>query len=259
VPLQEQLQVRGRLYWTPGAPQRELPGGHFVIYCDLMDAPGVDLVIAGLRQSVAEGHDWYRAVLVAIGQWPVQEEEELDGERYVYLIDGEALDLMRLCERLCATITELVPEQQLLDLLAHDRPPNEVTREELKSLIGPQKYRAYLTYLYGVLVEEMVTLAVLDELRKRRRASGLTRCDVDIDEAYFYVYGSTRQELVDGFRRERGLARRRSMTLTELKEFTYWLFKLRLKTSDKSRVASDTKRALTELHRQMGARGKVSL
>ncbi len=223
-----------------------------------MADPGVELIISELRQSVADGHDWYRAVLVAIGQWPVPE-EELDGERYVYLIDEEALDLMRLCERLCATITDLVPEQQLLDLLAHDRPPNEVTREELKSLIGPQKYRAYLTYLYGVLVEEMVALAVLEEFRKQRRAAGLTHCDADIDEAYAYVYGSGRHELVAAFRRENGLALRRSITLTELKQFAYWLFKLRLKSSDKSRVASDTKRALMALHRQMGARGKLGL
>ena len=223
-----------------------------------MDDLGVEVIISQLRRSVADGNDWYRAVLAAIGQWPVQE-EEVDGEEYLYLIDEEALDLMRLCERLCATITDLVPEQQVLELLACDRPPNEVGREELKSLIGPQKYRAYLTYLYGVLVEEMVVLAALDELRKRRRASGLTRCDADIDEAYASVYGCRRQELVNAFRRERGLARRRSMTLTELKQFTYWLFKLRLKASDKSRVASDTKRALMVLHRQMGARGKLSL
>ena len=239
-------------------PATRTPGCHFVIYCGVMAQSDVELIISELRQSVADGHDWYRAVLVAIGQWPVQE-EELDGERYVYLIDEEALDLMRLCERLCATIPDLVPEQQLLDLLAHDRPPSEVAREELKSLIGPQKYRAYLTYLYGVLVEEMVALAVLEELRKQRRAAGLTRCDADIDEAYAYVYGSGRQELVNAFRRENGLALRRSITLTELKQFAYWLFKLRLKASDKSRVASDTKRALMALHRQMGASGKLGL
>jgi len=35
----------------------------------------------------------------------------------------------------------------------------------------------------------------------------------------------------------------------ELKEFTYWLFKYRLKHCDKARVASDTKKALNWLNR----------
>ncbi len=46
---------------------------------------------------------------------------------------------------------------------------------DLKDLIGPEKYRAYLNFIYGVLVEEMVVHAVVGDLRKRRRTSGLTR------------------------------------------------------------------------------------
>ncbi|MBN1855529.1 MAG: hypothetical protein JW846_01085 [Dehalococcoidia bacterium] len=223
-----------------------------------MDQSDEQQIVAELRDSVATGHDWYRAMLSAIRVWP-SAEEDFDGARCVYLIDGEALDLMRLCERLSVEIGDLVPEEQIVDLLTRDHPPTEVSREELKSLLGPDKYKAYLSYLYGVLVEEMVPLAVLEELRKARRASGLTRADVDIDDAYEYVYGSGKQELAVAFQRERGLPRRHSMTLTELKEFTYWLFKLRLKASDKARVASDTKRALTVLHRYTAARASLSL
>ena len=36
----------------------------------------------------------------------------------------------------------------------------------------------------------------------------------------------------------------KSRSLSELKEFTYWLFKYRLKHNDKERVASDTRKAL---------------
>jgi hypothetical protein len=43
--------------------------------------------------------------------------------------------------------------------------------------------------------------------------------------------------------------------LTELKEFTYWLFKYRLRQSDKAKVASDTKKALGQLKRQWVGRG----
>lgn len=216
------------------------------------------LVIQELRQCISSGQEWYGAMLHAVRDWPLTE-EELDGERYVYLLDGEALDLIRLVERLCIEVADLVPEDDVVRLIANDRPPSDHAYVDLKSLIGPDKYRAYLTFIYGVLVEEMVVHAVVEDLRKRRRTAGLTRYDAELDDAYKYVYGSTRSELVDLFRRDKGLPRRSHITLTEMKEFTYWLFKMRLKNSDKSRVASDTKRALTVLHRYTAAKGRQTL
>jgi hypothetical protein len=215
-------------------------------------------IIAELRERISSGHEWYGSMLHAVSEWPLTE-EELDGERYVYLLDGEALDLVRLCERLYVAVADLVPEEEVIALIANDRPPSDSAYADLKALVGPEKYRAYLTFIYGVLVEEMVVHAVLGELRKRRRTAGLTHYDAELDEAYSYVYGSTRTELVELYRREKGLPRRGRMTLTQMKEFTYWLFKMRLRNSDKSRVASDTKRALTVLHRYTAAKGKPTL
>jgi hypothetical protein len=37
--------------------------------------------------------------------------------------------------------------------------------------------------------------------------------------------------------------------LTEMKEFTYWCFKLRVKVCEKARVASDTQKGLMWLKR----------
>jgi len=216
------------------------------------------VVIHELRQCISSGQEWYGAMLQAVREWPLTE-EELDGEKYVYLLDGEALDLIRLVERLCLAVADLVPEDEVVTLIGNDRPPNDHAYVDLKSLIGPDKYRAYLTFIYGVLVEEMVVHAVVEDLRKRRRTAGLTRYDAELDDAYTYVYGSARSELVDLFRRDKGLPRRSHITLTEMKEFTYWLFKMRLKNSDKSRVASDTKRALTVLHRYTAAKGRQTL
>lgn len=42
------------------------------------------------------------------------------------------------------------------------------------------------------------------------------------------------------------------MDMTMLKEFTYWSFKYRVKTCDKARIASDTKKALTWLKEKKG-------
>ncbi len=205
-------------------------------------------IIKGLRERISSGQGWYEAVLWAASLWPLAE-EEVDGERYVYLLDGEALDLLRLFERLYLEISDLVPEQEFAALIANDTPPSEYGRSQLKMALGHERYRAYLTFIYGVLVEEMVIHSVVEEFRKRRRASGLTHYDADIDDAYLYVYGGSLDELVQTFRAEKSHPKRRRITLSEMKQFTYWLFKSRLRVSDKSRVASDTKRALTILHR----------
>ncbi len=210
-----------------------------------------------LRERISSGQGWYETILWAASLWPLAE-EEVDGERYVYLLDGEALDLLRLFERLYLEVGDLVPEHEFAALIANDTPPGEYGRSQLKTAVGHEKYRAYLTFIYGVLVEEMVVHSVVEEFRKRRRASGLTHYDADLDDAYQYVYGGSLDELVQTFRIEKRRTKRRRMTLTEMKEFTYWLFKSRLRISDKSRVASDTKRAITILHRYIEAKKNSS-
>jgi len=206
--------------------------------------------IQRLKEAITEGKHWYIALLEAIRLW-VSPEEDYHGRHYRYLIDNEAFDWLVLAERLCEEVDGLIPEKERIDLLFFDRPPIELTKDEFKELIGSAKYQAYLNYLYGVLVEEFLILAITEEMRKSRRTLGLTK-DGDIsDEAYRRIYGATQQELVKCFRRDKGYPERKSISVGEVKEFTYWLFKQRLKRCDKSCLASDTKKALMKLHHYM--------
>ena len=75
------------------------------------------------------------------------------------------------------------------------------------------------------------------------------------DEVYLRVYGGTREALLTRFRQEKSYPPSDSITLSSLKEFTYWLFKYRLKQSEKARIASDTKKALQFLKRQWRQKG----
>ena len=210
-------------------------------------AEGDAKAIEHLKQAVASGTHWYQALLEAIKLWS-SAEEDYKGRHYCYLIDGEAFDWLLLAERLCEEISKLIPEKERIDLLFFDRPPLELTKEKFKKLIGPAKYRAYLNYLYGVLVEEALLSAVVSEIRKERRALGLNRHADELDKACHRIYGDSQQALLDSFRKEKRHPKRKSTSLSELKEFTYWLFKYRLKICDKSRVASDTKKALMQMH-----------
>jgi len=211
--------------------------------------------IQHLKEAIDGGRHWYPALLEAIKLWS-SPEEDYNGRHYRYLVAGEAFDWLVLAERLCEEINGLIPEAELTDLLFRDRPPVKLTKEEFGKLIGDSKYKAYLNYLYGVLVEEVLLQATTDEIRKKKRVSGLTRDGGVVDEAYHQIYGAGEGELLDRFRREKRLPRSKSLSLGEAKEFTYWLFKLRLNTCDKSRVASDTKKALAKLHHDVASKGR---
>ena len=143
-----------------------------------------------------------------------------------------------------------MPDDEELTLLFHSKPPLNLSTKKFKVLIGEAKYHQYLNYFYGVTVEEALISAVQEEVRKERRIGGYNNEEHDtINEVYRRIYGATRVVLLRQFRCEKDYPQLRSINLTELKEFTYWLFKYRLKQCEKARVASDTKKALEQLRR----------
>jgi hypothetical protein len=208
--------------------------------------------IKHFKDEVKAGKNWYTALLEAINLWR-SPEEEYNGERYLYLVGGQAFDWLRLAERLCDEINEAIPEDELVNLLFYDRPPVEVSEPEFKRALGPAKYRAYLNYLYGVLIEQVLLLATIYEVRKASIVP--LSPEEEAARAYRIIYQAELHDLLNAFQKEMKYPHRRSLTLTELKEFTYWLFRYRVKTSEKPRVASDTKKALQLMYRRMSKRG----
>ena len=199
-----------------------------------------------LEQAIISGKHWYIALLEAIGLW-TGAEETYNGCHYRYLIAGEAFDWLLLAERLCEIVDGLLPGDEKTALLFYGKPPLDLTIDKFKELIGSSKYHQYLNYFYGITTEEALIRAVQEEVRKEKRTLGLNK-EHDYDsEVYQRIYGATKAVLLKRFRRENGYPQLKSISLTELKEFTYWLFKYRLKHCDKARVASDTKKALNQL------------
>ncbi|OGO50410.1 MAG: hypothetical protein A2148_02045, partial [Chloroflexi bacterium RBG_16_68_14] len=189
--------------------------------------------------ALSEGRHWFTALLEAVALWCAPEEDV--GERhYRYLIDGEAFDWLLLAERLTEAIDGGVSPSEREALLFFDRPPLELADGEFKRLIGPAKYRAHLNFLYGVVVEEALQLAVEEEVHKERRARVWDNSGSLDDAVFERVYAKGRQELLSQFREERSRPQGDSIYLDELRQFTYWLFKYRLRRCDGARVASDT-------------------
>ena len=201
-----------------------------------------------LKSEIAAGKNWYIALLEAIGLWEIPA-EVYNGRTYCYLIADEAFDWLLLAQRLCESVRGLIPQEEAENLIVRGKPPLEISPDEFKNYVGVIKYQQYLNYFYGITVEEALIQAVRDEVRKERHSYGYSeeeKGDND-DEVFRRVYGAGRMELLRAFRADRGHPNQRSISLTELKEFTYWLFKYRVNRSDRARVASDTKKGLRRL------------
>lgn len=213
--------------------------------------PGDIKALTYLKQAAASGKHWYMALLETIGMWSVPE-ELYNGRIYRYLLCGEAFDWMLLAERLCMAIDGLIPHDEKMAFLFSGKSPLNITAGRFKELIGARRYSMFLNYYYGITVEEALHLAVEDEVRKERNISGFHNDSFAIDdEIYRRIYTADKLSLLKLFRKEMRYPHLKSTTLTEMKEFTYWLFKYRFKNCDRARVASDTRKALDWLEINM--------
>jgi hypothetical protein len=203
-----------------------------------------------LRQQLAAGAPWHRTLLEAMGMWTLPEEIWM-GRRYKYIVGREAFDWLLLAERLCAEVEDAIPTEELEMLLFHGVLPEPIESDELRSLLGASKHQGYLNYHYGIVLEEALQLAAEESIRKRHIARGYvetgTGSEELVEDAFRHLYNDSRSNLLDEFRRSAGLAQRRSFSLTDLKEFTYWLHKRRVNYWDPARVASDTRLAIRRL------------
>jgi|FLYL01.1.fsa_nt_gi hypothetical protein len=212
---------------------------------DLLAYPEVDRIIADLREEVARGEShWFFALLAAIRRWPLPC-ETVGGRTFRYLVGGEAFDWLLLAERLTQELDGLLPEHEVEDLLFYGRFPVDLREDEFQRLLGA-KYRAHLNFVYGVRVEQALQYAVQAEVQKERFSHVWERSAVE-DEAFARLYGYTLEQLAEAFRRDQKLPAGDSLSLAELTEFTYWLFKYRMRMMEPARVASDTRKGLAQL------------
>ena len=210
--------------------------------------------VARFRAALDAGDPWFDALMEAIAVWE-RPHETVEGREYHYLIGGEAFDWLLLAERLLEDGSERVPSADVERLLFEGRPPREVDDEALHDLIGTSKHRAHLNYLYGVIVEEALQYAVeLDVTKEHRSVHSDDATDgAPRDPVFERIYDSPRSDLLRQFRSESSLPTLPVLSLSELREFMYWLFRYRVAHQEPARVASDTRKALAQLSRMEDA------
>jgi hypothetical protein len=203
------------------------------------------------RSAIRAGDAWFDALMRAVAGWE-RPRETVDGRSYHYLVGDEAFDWLLLAERLVEEAGDAVPVERAERLLFEGAAPVPMDDERLRDFIGPSKHRAHLNYLYGVTVEEALQYATeLDVLKERAGVRVQDARDEEraalADPVFYRIYGKARAALLREFRIERRLPQSAHLSLGELREFTYWLFKYRVKHTEPARVASDTRRALAQL------------
>ncbi len=209
-------------------------------------ASATNPAIDHLTEAIEAGADWPTALLGAMALWTIPE-ETFKGRRYIYLIGGEAFDLQLLADRLCQCVEGVVAPDEKEELLFTGRFPSYFDRSKIKDLLGVDKYRGHLNYYYGVTVEEALQLSAELEAEKRSASNGIQFKNDYTEDAFARVYRRSKDELLAMFWAEQGLDRNDRLSVSESKEFTYWLFKYRLEHSDKARMASDTRKGLQQL------------
>ncbi|MCH7735482.1 MAG: hypothetical protein IH961_09760 [Chloroflexi bacterium] len=219
-----------------------------------------DNLIDDLRARLAdENVDWRRTLFEIMAEWPLAG-EQVDDREFVYLIGGEAFDWRALAERLMNACGDAISLDNQERLLLGPDPPPEISDDEFSRMLGVEKQRGHLNYLYGVTAERGLILAVEEAIRKRRVARGYSPSDDRIEDAYVNLYRATQEELLKEYRRELTPPEGKppasgelTLTLIESDAFTYWLFKRRFKLSEPARLASDTRKALEQLERMRAA------
>jgi hypothetical protein len=203
-------------------------------------------LVAEFRAVISSGISWVEALLDVVRDWSTPRESV--GEReYIYLVGGEAFDWLSLAERLCEAATDLIPAEEREALLFAGLLPPGYDDASFRAAIGPAKHRLHRNYFYGVTVEEALQLSFEEDVQKEGRCrawGGDPRSD---ETAFERIYFKTKDEMLAAFRQEHGLPFGDQLAFADLKAFTYWLFKFRVRWCDPAKVASDTGRGLSRL------------
>ena len=200
------------------------------------------------RAELALGSHWYLAALRAAGEWTLPS-EVVQGRKLTYLIDGQALDLLLVIERVVASGGGAAAGE-LARLLFDSEPPIQVVESQFYDALGDINSKTYLNYFYGITVEEALLSAVELEAAKTGPLDASAS-----QELYDRVYGRPLPELLADHAMARGASAPKRLAWPEYKFFTYWLFRYRVRTHVPPRIASDTRKALDYLRSVRGASG----
>ncbi|MBH52209.1 MAG: hypothetical protein CL785_03535 [Chloroflexi bacterium] len=215
-------------------------------YNEVNQSNEVSSIIISLRSSIQKHGNWKYFLLKAIGEWPLVTEEFKKGIQYNYLIFGEAFDWPLLARRLTRELIDLVNPNEVIHDLNNGEFMHAFTQNEIKDLLGTIKYRGYLNYWYGVIVEESLHQVSSKMLLKDLISKGFHDQKVDNELVLMHLYEQNNSFLLQEF--FDSLKSNETVSTNRLSVWIlYFLFKRRVNKGEPTRVASDTNIAIERL------------
>tara|TARA_B100001142_G_C14334197_1_gene655238 strand:+ start:2173 stop:2817 length:645 start_codon:yes stop_codon:yes gene_type:complete len=195
-------------------------------------------LIQELRNEVSQGENWQKSVAKHIGLWN-EKEEFYRGYKYIYLIDDEALDWLTLTERLVSSIKPYITKEEYNYVSTSGLLPDQEIYKYIKKTIPKKKLSQMRNFYYGIIIENLIYHYKILEYQKN------TIVAEDNDHRFYEeIYNKPIEVLYEIFYKERKTINKNKLNFHELKLFSYWLFKYRLKHSDKTKMAHETNTAL---------------
>ncbi len=225
---------------------REKTKNNELIY--LSDQKKIEKDIFQLDNNISKDYkNWKKILFDLISGWSLSK-EKFSTNQINYLIGGEAFNWKTLAVRIASQSKYLSVNEKFWKWIIESDYDGGIPEKELKDFLGYEKYRAHLSYFYGVIVEQALISSVEDSQIKKIISAGILTNEEEINSVYTNIYGDTREHLWQIFRMEYQIdILNTSFTISDDESFIYWLFKLRLQNSDPARIASDTKRGLIKL------------
>ena len=190
-------------------------------------------LIQELKSKIENGINWEKAVVDCISDWDINE-EFYRGYKYKYWINNEAFDWMSLTERLGSAIKSYLNKKKFDELIFTGLLPSKSSYEYMKKVISKNKLSQVRNFYYGIIIEDLIYIQKSQQYLKN---SIYTTNEYD---GYEEIYGKNINLLFQQFAKITKFTNQTKINLYTYKEFIYWLFKFRIKNSDKTKVASDT-------------------
>ena len=182
--------------------------------------------------------------LKIIGHWPLKS-EIIDGIEYQYWINDEAFNWYLLASRIIFSVKDEQNIKKLDHFLStvHFLPGSD--QRIMINLFPPDKYRAHLNFIYGVILEEVIIC--FNEMEKNKDVLNQFNVTDSINLVYLNLYGMDYTEFIRLFEFETKNKLDQFDTLHSYYNFLYWSWKYRLKKSTPEKIAYDSQSGINFL------------
>jgi len=182
--------------------------------------------------------------LKIIGHWPLKSEIIGDMD-YQYWINDEAFNWYLLASRIIFSVKDEQNIKKLDHFLStvHFLPGSD--QRIMINLFPPDKYRAHLNFIYGVILEEVIIC--FNEMEKNKDVLNQFNVTDSINLVYLNLYGMDYTEFIRLYEFETKTKLDQFDTLHSYYNFLYWSWKYRLMKSTPEKIAYDSQSGINFL------------